>query len=100
MGATKEETKKALQKVGTLVKRAQSPLNEEDEEARNAAIAALALMKEHEFVVVPRAELERVNEQIRTVNDKIQAASKDATMKMVIAGIGGLMLGGKGLKLG
>ncbi len=92
--ASKDDTKKALKKVGDLVRRAQSPTGDDDEEARNAAIGALALMKEHELVVVPRSELDRVNEQLRSVNEKIQAVSKEANMKMLIAGIGGLMLGG------
>jgi hypothetical protein len=80
---------KVLEKVHNLVKLAASG---DSEEARTAAVQATKLMKEHELVLVPRAEIERVEKMIAGHAALARQQQEQTTQKMMIAGLAGLFL--------
>jgi hypothetical protein len=80
---------KVLEKVHNLVKLAASG---DSEEARTAAVQATKLMKEHELVLVPRAEIERVEKMIAGHAALARQQEAQTTQKMMIAGLAGLFL--------
>jgi hypothetical protein len=80
---------KMLEKVHNLVRLAASG---DTEEARTAAMQATRLMKEHELVLVPRSEIERVEKAIRGHAELARQQEAQTTQKMMIAGLAGLFL--------
>jgi hypothetical protein len=86
---------KVLEKVHNLVKLAASG---DTEEARTAAVAATKMMKEHELVLVPKSEIDRVQKLIEGAQALAATQKADGTQKMVIGGIVGVLLA-KQLKL-
>lgn len=89
MATEKTADVKVLEKVHNLVKLAASG---DTEEARTAAVQATKLMKEHELVLVPRSELERVQKAINGSQELAKRAKEEATQKMLIGGAIGLFL--------
>jgi hypothetical protein len=75
---------KVLEKVHNLVKLAAS--------GDTAAVQATKLMKEHELVLVPRAEIERVEKMIAGHAALARQQQEQTTQKMMIAGLAGLFL--------
>jgi hypothetical protein len=86
---------KVLEKVHNLVKLAASG---DTEEARTAAVQATRMMKEHELVLVPRSEIERVEKMVQGAQQLARETRQDGTQKMLIGGIVGMLLG-KQLKI-
>jgi Protein of unknown function (DUF2786) len=64
------DTSDVLQKVGALIKLSKS---DNEEEARTAAMQATRLMAEHKLVLVPQAELERVQ---KVIGESVALAKK------------------------
>ena len=83
-----------LEKVGKLVALAQS---ENEEEARNAAITATRLMKEHKLVLVPQLEIDRIKTVIGEATALAKRHEGEATQKMLIGALAGFMVGKKGM---
>jgi hypothetical protein len=80
---------KVLEKVHNLVKLAASA---EGEEARTAAVQATKLMKEHELVLIPRSEIERVEKAIEGARALARQQQNEGMQKMLIGGAVGLFL--------
>lgn len=80
---------KVLEKVHNLVKLAASGDNEE---ARTAAVQATRLMKEHELVLVPKSEIDRVQKMIDGAQALAREHKADTSQKMLLAGIAGVLL--------
>lgn len=87
---------KVLEKVASLVRLANGA--PDTEEARTAAVQAMQLMKEHELVLVPKSELERVQKVVEGANALARQVKEEGTQKMVLGAMAGLFLG-KSLKL-
>jgi hypothetical protein len=81
---------KVLEKVHNLVKLAASG---DTEEARTAAVQATRLMKEHELVLVPKTEIDRVEKMVQGAQALARETKQDGTQKMLIGGIVGMLLG-------
>ena len=82
-----------LKKVASLVKRAQHPTSDDDEEARTAAMTATVLMKEHELVILPRSEIDRINEAIREATKLAKESKSEANNKLIMGVLAGMTLG-------
>jgi|HubBroStandDraft_5_1064220.scaffolds.fasta_scaffold572190_2 cobalamin biosynthesis protein CbiD len=82
--------KKTLEKVGNLIKLANGA---DDEEARTAAIQAAKMMKEHELVLVPRSELERVQKVVQGAQALQATMQKEKLQNMAIGAMAGVFLG-------
>jgi len=80
---------KVLEKVHNLVKLAASG---DTEEARTAAVQATKLMKEHELVLVPKTEIDRVQKMVEGAQALARQHAAEATQKMLIGGVVGLLL--------
>jgi Protein of unknown function (DUF2786) len=80
---------KTLEKVQKLIKLAAS---DNEEEARTAAVQATALMREHELVLVPRAEIERVEKIVEGARQLAVSQKQEGIQKMLIGGLAGLVL--------
>jgi hypothetical protein len=80
-----------LEKVGKLIKLAQS---DNEEEARTAAMTATRLMQEHKLVVVPIDELERVQKLIGESQALAKRITDEGNNKLLM----GLALGFLGAK--
>lgn len=87
MGTDTKVDAKVLQKVGDLVRLANSA---DEEEARTAAIQATKLMKEHELMLVPRSELERIKTMVSGANALAKQYKDEAQQKMLIGALAGL----------
>lgn len=88
---TEDKTdKKTLDKLGALVRLANDK-PEDSEEARTAAMTVVHMMKEHELVIIPRAELERIKTVVGAANALAKRHQEEAQSKMVMAGLAGLM---------
>lgn len=81
---------KVLEKVHNLVKLAASG---DTEEARTAAMQATKLMKEHELVLVPKHEIDRVQRMVEGAQALAREQKSDGQQKMLIGGIVGMLLG-------
>jgi hypothetical protein len=82
--------KKTLDKVGDLIKLA----NDGDtEEARTAAMKAVALMKQHELVLVPKSEIERIQKVVAGAQALERTMKEEKIQNMVIGGLAGVLLG-------
>ena len=95
--SAREDNQLVLKRVTALIQRAQSPTDEDDEEARSAAMQAARMLKEHQLVVVPKTEIERVEAAIRHAHDIAKKSKDEAQQKLIMGVLGGLMLGKKGL---
>ena len=82
---------KVLEKVRKLVLLANDG-GEDSEESRTAAVQVTKLMKEHELVLIPKAEIDRVQKLIGDAQALARTQKADATQKMLIGGIAGLLL--------
>jgi len=80
---------KVLQKVHDLVKLAASG---DTEEARNAAVSATKLMKEHELVLVPKAEIQRVEKMVEGAQALAKQYKDEKMQNMLVGGVVGLLL--------
>jgi hypothetical protein len=80
---------KVLEKVHNLVKLA---ADGDTEESRTAAVAATKLMKEHKLVLIPQSEIDRVQKVIEGHQALARQYQAEATQKMVIGGVVGLLL--------
>lgn len=92
---------KVLEKVGDLVRLANSKSDDEDEdgkeERRTAAMQATRLMKEHELVLVPKAEIDRVKKMIGDANALAKKYEGEAQQKMLLGALGGFLLAKQGM---
>lgn len=82
-----------LEKVGKLVALSQS---DDENEARNAAVTATRLMKEHKLVVVPQSEIDRIQTVIGDARALARKYEGEATQKMMIGALAGFMFGKNG----
>src|SRR5271167_2482072 len=80
---------KVLETVGKLIALANGA---DEEEARTAAMQATKLMKQHELVLVPRAEIERVQKLVEGARALATTQKAETQQKMIIAGIAGMLL--------
>ncbi len=67
--------------------------NESEEEARNAAMKAIELMKEHDLAFVPRSDLEKVRTAVEGAERLATRAKQEKMQNMLIGGALGLLLG-------
>lgn len=89
--ASPPSVNEVLDKVGKLVSLAQS---DNEDEARNAALLATRLMKEHKLVLVPQSEIDRIK---KVVGDSEALARKyegEANQKMMIGALAGFLVAG------
>lgn len=84
-------TKEVVDKVMNLGKLALSKDTdgEQTEEARNAAVKALALMKEHDLVVIPRSEVEKMVAGQRELDEARKKGNQNLLMGLAIGFFGG-----------
>lgn len=83
-----------LKKVQDLIKLSQS---DNEDEARTAAMQATRLMAQHQLVLVPQSELDRVNGAIKDMQAQMQSAKDESTKRMLIGAVLGFAAAGKGL---
>lgn len=69
--------------------------NDNENEATNAALAAVRLMSEHELTVLPKKDLERAQQVINGAADLVRKAEEKANGKLVVGVIAGMLLGGR-----
>lgn len=82
--------KDVVEKVMNLGKLALSEENgKQTEEARNAAVKALALMKEHDLVVIPRSEVEKMVAGQRELDEARKKGNQNLLMGLAIGFFGG-----------
>ncbi len=84
-----------LEKVQKLVRLAASG---DSEEARTAAMQATRLMKEHELVLVPRSEIERIEKMVDGARQLAEAQKSEKMQNMAIGAFAGFLFGSKGGK--
>ncbi len=95
--AEQEATRSVTEQLQKLVALAQQ---ENQNEARNAAIAAVRLMAKHEIVVMPRAEFEKVTALMEAAKKARARAKSERTKNMVVGALlGHVFLGKGGLRL-
>ena len=85
-----EETVKALRKVTDLVRLAHA--NENEEEARNAALTAVNLMHEHSLCVIPASEVERLRKMISDMQRSREVSGGERMKQMGIGFVAGMLL--------
>ena len=95
--SAREDNQLVLKRVTALIQRAQSPTGEDDEEARTSAMQAARMLKDHQLVVVPKSEIERVEQAIRHAHEIAKKSKDEAQQKLIMGVLGGLMLGKKGV---
>lgn len=86
---------KVLEKVGKLLKLAQ---DSDSEESRSAAMQAVTLMREHELVLVPKSEIDRVGKLIEGANALASRQKGEEMQKLALGAAVGFLLS-KQLKL-
>jgi len=91
-----KEIDDVLKRVGDLIALTNNP---NEEEARTAAVKATALMREHRLVLVPESEIERVKTVIGEAQALAAKHQQEGNQRMMLAGLAGFFLGGKGFKL-
>jgi hypothetical protein len=69
--------------------------NENEDEARNAAVAAVNLMREHDLAVVPREDLERAQQVIQGANQLLVKAKEEGNKRLLIGVALGAFFGKK-----
>lgn len=84
------ETAKVIEKVQKLITLAQ---DKDSEEGRNAAIQAINLMREHELVVIPQAELEKARKAVDIMQSRLKEVSDGAKKQQLIWGALGFLAG-------
>lgn len=91
------DSKAIVEKVQNLGKLALSTdeKGEPTNEARNAAVQVMRIMKENELVVVPRSEIQRMVQGVAELE-----AAKAEKQKNLLIGVALGYFGGKSLKLG
>lgn len=97
MSSNSSDQRTVLKRVGALVKRAQSPTGEDDEEARTAAMQAALMMREHELVLIPKSEIERIETAIKQAQEVARKSKDEAQQKLIMGALAGIMLGKKGI---
>lgn len=91
----KDEAGKVMDRLRDLVNLARDKDPEEaTEESRTAAVKALHLMKEHDLVIVSKAELERVQQRI----DGLARAAQEAGQQKMVLGLAMGFFGAKFMK--
>jgi hypothetical protein len=98
MAESKRESKRdVLERVQSLVKLAQDG---DDEENRTAASKAVQLMKQHELVLVPKSEIDRVQRVVDEANKLVEGNKTEKHKNMAMGALAGFMLAKSGIKLG
>lgn len=92
MATSRESSRDALEKVQKLIRLATS---DNEEEARSAAIQATRLMKEHELVLVPRSEIERIEKVIGEAQSLAASSKQESMQKMMLGALAGYLFAGK-----
>lgn len=88
---------KATQRVTELVALAQQ---DNENEARTAAMAAVRLMAKHELVVIPKGQLEEVQAVVEKAKKLAKRAKDEKTKNLVVGALlGSVFLGKGGLRL-
>jgi cobalamin biosynthesis protein CbiD len=82
--------KKMLEKVGNLIKLANGS---DDEEARTAAKQAVVLMKEHELVLVPKSEIDRIQKVVAGAQALQETMKQEKLQNMALGALAGVFLG-------
>ena len=85
----KRALKKTIEKVTKLVRLA---ADGDEEENRTAALQAVHLMKDHELVLIPASELERIKKVIGDAQMKARDAAQSAQKEKLMWGIAGALL--------
>lgn len=83
-----------LKKVGALIKLAQS---DNEEEARTAAMTATKMMAEHKLVLVPQAEIDRIQTTIGEMRKASAKFESEGQQKMLIGALLGFVVSKQGL---
>lgn len=92
--ATDNGTDRAtLERVQKLVRLAASG---DTEEARTAAMQATRLMKEHELVLVPRSEIERIERMVSGAQQLAESQKSEKMQNMAIGALAGFLFASKG----
>lgn len=82
-------SKDVVEKVMNLGKLALSKEGgETTDEARNAAVAAISLMKEHDLVVMPRADVEKVVAGQKELAEAQSKANRNLLMGLAVGFFG------------
>jgi hypothetical protein len=88
---TEEKTdKKTIDTVSKLIRLA-NDRDGDSEEARTAALTVTKMVKDHDLVLIPRAEFERIKTVIQGAHALAKTAQEGAQQKMLLAGLAGLM---------
>ena len=88
------DTHEAIDKVKKLLALAH---DSQSEESRNAAMTAIALMREHKMVLVPQAEIDRVTKVIGESQALAKKYEGETNQKMMLSALAGFMAAKKGL---
>jgi hypothetical protein len=81
-----------VERVQNLCRLAQ---NENENEARNAAMQAVRLMNEHDLAFVPKADLEKAMKAISGAQELAKQAKAESTKNMLLGGLIGAFVGKK-----
>ncbi len=87
------EAEDVTEKVQQLVALATD--NDNENEATNAALAAVRLMQEHDLTVLPKRDLEAAQNVINGARELVKKAEEKANGKLVMGVIAGMLLGGR-----
>lgn len=81
---------KVLQQVRDLVKLAND--DEDSEESRTAAMKATRMMKQHELVLIPKSEIDRVQKMVEGAQQLARQHASERNQDRMMGGIVGLLL--------
>jgi hypothetical protein len=90
--STTKTTEDIVERVQNLCRLAQ---NENENEARSAAMQAVRLMNEHELAFVPKAQLEHAMKAIQGAQELAKQAKAESTKNMLLGGLIGAFVGKK-----
>lgn len=89
---SKAETKAVVEKAQALLRLAID--NPESDESRNAAVKVVQMMKEHDLVLMPKAEVEAIAKVVSGANELAQRVEKEKMQNILLGGALGFFLGG------
>jgi len=89
-----KDIREVMEKVRDLAKLAE---RDDSEEARNAAVKAIKLLRQHEIVMIPKHELEKMASKVNGAIEAERKINEQKTMNIVMGFVGGLLVGGKKL---
>jgi uncharacterized protein (UPF0147 family) len=84
------ETEKVMRKVVDLIELAADDTGS-PEESRTAAVQAIKLMKEHELVVMPSADVENIKQIAGEARQLQRQAREQRNQNMMLGAIGGFL---------